>query len=127
METTKNKKYNLEERLITFSLSILEIVERLPENRIGSHIGGQLMRSGTSPAFNYGEAQGAESRNDFIHKMKLCLKELRETQIAMKIIQRKPLLHESRLLETSIGECNELISIFVKSISTAQTNKPAKT
>jgi len=81
-----NKKYDLEERLIQFALLIIDIVEMLPNTRAGNHIAGQLIRSGTSPAFNYGEAQVAESRDDFIHKMKICLKELKETHIAVQII-----------------------------------------
>ncbi len=67
-----SKKYNLEERLIDFSILILDVIEQLPNDKIGNHLGGQLLRSGTSPALNYGEAQSAESRNDFIHKMKIC-------------------------------------------------------
>jgi four helix bundle protein len=69
---SENKRYDLEDRLIDFSLMIIEMVELLPDNRIGNHIGGQLLRCGTSPAFNYGEAQSAESKNDFVHKMKVC-------------------------------------------------------
>jgi four helix bundle protein len=81
-----NKIYDLEERLIQFTLLIIEIVETLPTTKVGSHIAGQLLRCGLSPAFNYGEAQVAESRDDFIHKMKICLKELKETNIALQII-----------------------------------------
>ena len=81
-----NEKYDLEERLIQFAPLIIDIVEMLPNTRAGNHIAGQLIRSGTSPAFNYGEAQVAESRDDFIHKMKICLKELKETHIAVQII-----------------------------------------
>ena len=99
------KKYDLEDRLIAFALLILQIVELLPSDKIGNHIGGQLLRSGTSPAFNYGEAQAAESKNDFIHKMKICLKELKETKIALKIITRKPLIKESRR-ERRLTECD---------------------
>ncbi|MBL7962038.1 four helix bundle protein [bacterium] len=69
-------KYDLEERLIQFALMIINLIEMLPNTRTGNHMAGQLIRSGTSPAFNYGEAQVAESRDDFIHKMKICLKEL---------------------------------------------------
>jgi len=118
-----NKKYDLEDRLIQFSLLIIEIVEILPTNKVGNHIAGQLIRSGTSPAFNYGEAQVAESRNDFIHKMKICLKELKETQIALQIIRIKPLVAELEKVDKTITECKELISIFVKSIETARKNK----
>jgi len=120
-----NKKYDLEDRLIQFSLLIIEIVEILPTNKVGNHIAGQLIRSGTSPAFNYGEAQVAESRNDFIHKMKICLKELKETQIALQIIRIKPLVAELEKVDKTITECKELISIFVKSIETARKNKSA--
>ena len=124
--TTEKAKYDLEERLIQFSLLIIEIVEMLPNTRVGNHVAGQLLRSGTSPAFNYGEAQVAESRDDFIHKMKICLKELKETNIAIQIIRRKPLVNDYKKIDTCIEECKELISIFVKSIETARKNKSAK-
>ena len=118
-----NKKFDLEDRLITFSLLDIEIVEQLPNTKAGNHIAGQLLRSGTSPAFNYGEAQVAESRNDFIHKMKICLKELKETNIALQIVKRKPLVKDFVKVEKASAECKELISIFVKSIETARKNK----
>ncbi len=121
-----NPKYNLEEKLIEFTLLIIEIVEMLPNTRVGNHIAGQLLRCGTSPAFNYGEAQVAESRDDFIHKMKICLKELKETLIALKIIRRKPLVNDLTKVDKAITECIELISIFVKSIETARKNKSGK-
>ncbi|MCW8813936.1 MAG: four helix bundle protein [Ignavibacteriaceae bacterium] len=87
-------------------------------------MGGQLIRSGTSPALHYGEAQSAESRNDFVHKLKILLKELRETLVALKIIKRVSLAKKIDLVEKGIIECNELISIFVKSIETAKRNNP---
>jgi four helix bundle protein len=123
MKKKQNKKYDLEERLIEFALLVIKIVELLPENKVGNHIGGQLLRSGTSPALNYGEAQSAESRNDFIHKMKICLKELRETNVSLKIIIKKPLLNSSEITDIAIKECGELLAIFVKSVETAQNNK----
>jgi four helix bundle protein len=116
------KKFDLEDRLIQFSLLILDIVEALPNTRSGNHIAGQLLRSGTSPALNYGEAQVAESRNDFIHKMKICLKELKESYIALQIIKRKPLITDFPNLDICISECKELIAIFLKSIDTANLN-----
>ena len=119
-------KYDLEERLIQFALLIIDIVEMLPNTRAGNHIAGQLIRSGTSPAFNYGEAQVAESRNDFIHKMKICLKELKETHIAVQIIRRKPLIKDFPKVDKGITECKELISIFVRCIETARRNKSSK-
>jgi len=108
MKTENTKKYDLEERLIEFALMIIQIVEMLPENKVGNHIGGQLLRSGTSPAFNYGEAQSAESISDFIHKMKVCLKELRETKISLKIIKGKPLLNPNEIIDKALKECDEL-------------------
>ena len=123
MKEKQNKKYDLEERLIEFALLVIKIVELLPENKVGNHIGGQLLRSGTSPALNYEEAQSAESRNDFIHKMKICLKELRETNVSLKIIIKKPLLNSAEIPCMAIRECDELLAIFVKSVETAQNNK----
>ena len=119
------KQFDLEERLIQFALLMIATVELLPSTKIGGHIGGQLLRSGTSPAFNYGEAQVAESRDDFIHKMKICLKELKETHVALQIVKRKPLVSDQNKMDKTIAECKELISIFVKSIETARKNKLA--
>ena len=95
----------------------------MPKTKIGNHIAGQLIRCGTSPAPNYGEAQSAESRSDFIHKMKICLKELRETRVWLLIIVRAKLIKPVSKLESEINENNELISIFVSSIKTAKENK----
>ena len=117
-----DKKYDLEERLISFAIQMLEVTEKLPNNRSGNHIAGQLVRCGTSPAFNYGEAQAAESTKDFIHKMGIVLKELRETGICLKIIIRKPLITPPERVTPDLKECNELIAIFSKSIQTAKKN-----
>ena len=121
--SAKKQEYDLEDRLIDFSVRIMNVVEALPNRRAGNHVAGQLIRCGTSPAPNYGEAQSAESRNDFIHKMKVCLKELRETRIWLLVIQRKPLIEPPEKVEPVISECNELISIFVASVATAERNK----
>lgn len=118
----KTRIYNIEERLIDFAVQILEIVENLPKTYVAQHQGSQLARSGTSPAFNYGEAQSAESTKDFVHKMKICLKELRESQICMKIIAKKSYL-DNQKLETVIKENGELIAIFTSRIKTAMQNK----
>ena len=83
---SKDRKFDLEDRLIDFAIRIINIAESLPKTKVGNHIAGQLIRSGTSPAPNYGEAQGPESRSDFIHKMKISLKELRETRIWLLMI-----------------------------------------
>jgi len=122
MGGNKNKKFDLEERLIEFSVLIVLITENLFTTKAGNHIAGQLVRSGTSPALQYGEAQSAESRNDFIHKLKILLKELRETMVGLKIIKRVPLTKKLDLVDKGLNECNELISIFVKSIETAKKN-----
>jgi four helix bundle protein len=84
----EKRKYDLEERLIDFAILIIQITESLFNTRAGNHIAGQLVRSGTSPALHYGEAQSAESRTDFIHKLKILLKELRETKTALRIIKK---------------------------------------
>ena len=118
-------KFNLEERLINFAVLTLEITEKLPETRGSSHLSGQLVRCGTAPALHYGEAQSAESRKDFIHKMKIALKEMRESLICLKIIERKKYLRDQSIVN-SVSELNELISIFVKSIQTANTNLRSK-
>ena len=81
MNEKEQRNYDLQERLIEFAVRVLNVVESLPNSRVGNHVAGQLIRSGTSPAPNYGEAQSAESRKDFIHKMKVALKELRETLV----------------------------------------------
>jgi four helix bundle protein len=115
-------KFDLEERLITFAVLIIDIVETMPETKAGNHMGGQLLRSGTSPALNYGEAQSGESRKDFIHKIKVVLKELKETQVNLKIIHRANLYKNVSKIVYAIKESDELISIFVKSVETALKN-----
>jgi len=94
----KNRIYDLEDRLIDFAIEISKIEENLPSSKFANHIGEQLIRSGSSPALNYGEAQSAESPNDFIHKLKVVLKEIRESRVCLKIILRKPLLPEKGII-----------------------------
>lgn len=112
----------MEDRLVDFAVLIIRITESLMNTKAGYYIGGQLVRSGTSPALHYGEAQSAESRNDFIHKLKVLLKELRESRSSMKIIKKAPLIENIEMIDKGMIECNELISIFVKSIETAKRN-----
>jgi four helix bundle protein len=114
---------DLQDRLIDFAVRVMSVVEALPNNRIGNHIAGQLSRSGTAPAPNHGEAQSAESRKDFVHKMKTALKELRETHVWLLMVQRKPLIKPMEKMDPIIRECNELISIFVTSVKTAEKNQ----
>ena len=115
-------KFDLEERLISFSVNIIEIVGAMPDTKSANHLAGQLLRSGISPSLNYGEAQSGESRKDFIHKLKIVLKELRESFICLKIISRTQLHHSEEKMRLMLTENNELISIFVKSTETAQKN-----
>jgi four helix bundle protein len=120
------RKFDLEDRLIDFAVLIIKITETIVNTKAGNHLEGQLVRSGTSPSLQYGEAQSAESPNDFIHKLKVLLKELRESSIAMKVIKKANLSTETALLESGLKECNELISIFVRSIDTARKNSIKK-
>ena len=121
--TKENKEFNLEDRLIDFAVRIIYVAESLPKTKAGNHIAGQLIRCGTAPAPNYGEAQDAESRADFIHKMKISLKELRETKIWLLIAGKANLIKPASKLEPLIDESNQLISIFVASVKTAKQNK----
>lgn len=120
------RKFDLEERLIDFAILIICISENLHNTPAGRHISGQIVRSGTSPALHYGEAQSAESRADFIHKLKVLLKELRETFVRLKIIRRVPLSNKIEWIEKGLIECNELIAIFNKSIETTKKNNEKK-
>jgi four helix bundle protein len=116
------KKFDLHERLIDFAVEIINITDNIKATKAGNHLAGQLVRSGTSPSLNYSEAQSAESRNGFIHKMSVVLKELRETHSNLKIIQRANLyLKEFSDIATTIKENDELIAIFVKSIETSRS------
>ena len=117
-----NTNYDLEERLLEYSARIIRLVERLPGTRAGNHIAGQLLRSGTSPLPNHGEAQAAESANDVVHKLKICLKELRESHRWLRLIQRVPLLRP-RLVDPLAKETDELVRILIRSLQTAQQRK----
>jgi four helix bundle protein len=118
-----DKNFDLEERLIEFAVRIIRLAESLPETKVANHVAGQLIRCGTSSAPNYGEAQGAESRAVFLHKMKICLKELRETRVWLLMILKANLIKSVSKLNYLIQENNELISIFVTSIRTAKNSK----
>lgn len=115
------KGQDIQERLITFGVRVIKLCQQLPRDYVGKHLAGQLLRSGTSPAAHYAEARGAESRKDFIHKLKICLKELNESQIWLKMIGRSNLLPQNRLQDI-LQECQELSRIINASISTTQQN-----
>ncbi len=108
----------LEERLIVFAVRIIKLAASLPRTPAGKHVAAQILRSGTSPAPNYGEARGAESRADFIHKLKVVLKELNETRIWLRIIERSDMLRQDLIIGI-IGENTELCRIFTSSLKTA--------
>ncbi len=119
---TDKQKYDLEERLLQYSARIIKVVDALPATRTGQHIAGQILRSGTSPYPNHGEAQAAESTKDFVHKLRVSLKELRETKRWLKLIQYIKLVNNSDRLDELLDETEQLIKIFLKSIKTAQNN-----
>ena len=115
------KGEDIEERLIEFAVTVTKLCDELPRTRTGNHFAGQLLRCGTTPAAHYAEARGAESRRDFIHKLRVALKELNETKVWLKIIERGGLLSEDRL-HYAISECSELSRIINASITTARKN-----
>ncbi len=116
------KPEELAERLVDFAVRIGKVVDALPDTRLGRHIGGQLVGSGTSPGANYEEACGAESRNDFIHKLRVCLKELRESRFWVRIIMKGELLPEHRMNDL-FDECCQLCNIMGQSVATAKGNQ----
>ena len=113
------------ERLIDFAARVGKVVDALPDTRMGGHVGGQLVRSGTSPAPNYEEGCAAESRADFVHKLSICLKELRESRTWIRLIIKTEMLPEHRMGEL-LDECNQLCNIIGQSTVTAKTNKDSK-
>jgi len=112
-------------RLLEFAARVGKVVDALPETRLGRHIAGQLVRSGTSPAPNYEEACAAESRKDFVHKLSICLKELRESHCWLQLIVKAGLLPEVKLAPLA-DECSQLCKIVAKSIVTAKSNQEEK-
>ena len=122
IDVYKMNKQELENRLIDFAATIIIAASNFDKNYAGNHLAGQIIRSGTSPALNYGEAQSAESSKDFVHKMGVCLKELRESFVCLKIIEKANLTPDLNNLSVAKTEVNELISIFVSSIKTAKAN-----
>ncbi|MGC4071042.1 MAG: four helix bundle protein [Nibricoccus sp.] len=115
-------KFDLEDRLLEFSVRIIRVTESMKRSRAANHIADQLLRSGTSPYGNHGEAEGAESRDDFIHKLKVCYKELRESRRWLRLVQKSTLIAKPKLLESLVTEADELVRIFASSIRTAQRN-----
>ena len=123
MET---KKFDLEDRLVKFACMCLDVCDLLPNTKTGHNLEYQLSKSSTASALVYGEAQAAESKADFIHKMKVVLKEIRESRVNLRIIIEKPLLQNEKV-QIAFKEANELMAIFLKSIGTAKQNKITST
>ena len=114
--------YDLEARLLEFAARIVRLVDALPNARAGNHIGRQLLRCGTSPLANHGELESAESRNDFVHKLRICLKELRESSRWLGVVDRASIVAHDKL-QPLAAEHEELIRIFASSIRTAEKNR----
>lgn len=121
----KNRKYDLEERLLEYSAMVIRFADSLPNSMAGKMISEQILRSGTSPLSNHGEAQSAESAKDFIHKIKICLKELRETKRWILLVKQVPLPCDPNMADMLLDETEQLVKIFVKSVQTARNNKIA--
>ncbi len=123
--SAQSRADELEERLIDFAVRIVKLSANLPKTPAGKHVAGQIMRSGTSPAPNYGEARGAESHADFVHKLRIVLKELNETSIWLRVIERSQMLKRELVAQIS-RENNELCRIFTASLKTARSGQNEK-
>lgn len=117
------RKFDLEDRLVDYTCRMIDVVEALPNTRAGNYIAGQLIKACHSPTFNYGEVQAAESRNDFLHKLRIVHKELKECRTALKIIRKKQMIRPVTKLSAIYQETEELIAIIGKSIVTATKNR----
>lgn len=121
VQRKRQSRFDLEGRLLEFSARIIRLVDALPNTRAANHVAGQLLRCGTSPYGNHGEVEAAESRKDFVHKLKVCLKELKETRRWLRLIERSKMLAEKSLMPILL-ETEELTKIFFASIRTAEQN-----
>ncbi len=119
----EKRKFDLEDRFVDYTCRMIDIVEALPKTRTGNYIAGQLIKSCNSPTFNYGEVQAAESKSDFIHKMGIVLKELKECRMALKIIRKKKMIKPLNKLTDIFKETEELIAIIARGIYTAKNKK----
>ncbi len=120
-----NGKFDLEDRLLDLAVRIIRVSESMKRTRAGFHVADQLLRSGTSPSGHHGEAESAESRADFVHKLRICAKELRESRRWLRLVERAELVAKPQLLTGILAEADELIRIFAASIRTAANNKKA--
>lgn len=122
----EERKFDLEDRLIDFGARVIDVVDSLPSNRAGNYIAAQMIRCGLAPCLLYGEVQAAESRDDFIHKMKIALKELKETRVCIKLIIKKEMIKSAKRMDAIRKENEELIAIISKGIETAKKNNQKK-
>jgi four helix bundle protein len=122
IEETYMNPDELMERLLNFAARVGLVVDALPDTRLGRHVASQLVRCGTSPLPNYEEACAAESRADFIHKLRICLKEARETRSWIRFIVRAKLLPQKRMTKL-LDESTQLCNIIGRSVVTATQNK----
>ena len=123
MGAIEQRRYDLEDRLLDYAAQIIRLTDALPRSRAASHVADQLLRSGTAPLSNHGEAQAAESADDFIHKLSIVLKELKESRRWLRLIEKARFLREVRLVDSLLTETEELIRIFGASIRTARARK----
>jgi four helix bundle protein len=119
---SRDRRYDLEDRLLDFAVDVVELTESVPNTRAGNHIAGQLLRCGPSPLSNHGEVEAAKSRRGFLHKLRVCLKELRETKRWLRLVSRLKRLGEPASLPACLNEIEELIRIFAASVKTAERN-----
>lgn len=122
----QQSRQDLEERLILFGILIIRTSEGMPRTPAGIHLSGQMLRSGTSPALNYAEAKAAESHRDFTHKIKICLKELRETWVNLRMTDGSNIHADKAMVSSALMESNQLVAIFTQSVKTAERKSPPK-
>jgi four helix bundle protein len=115
------RKFDLEERMLSHAARIVRLDDCLPAGSGAKQIGNQLVRSGTSPYLHHGEVEAAESKADFIHKLKVCLKELRETWRALRLLKAIDACHDGNEIESLIDETHQLIRILWKGLRTVES------
>ena len=126
MKNYEQRKYDLEDRLLDYAARIIQFIDRLPRTRAGNHVSDQLLRSGTAPLSSHGEAQGAESRDDFIHKLSVALKELKESRRWLRLVEKTRMSRDIEALEYLLSETEELVRIFGASIRTSRSRRTSK-
>lgn len=126
MKDSEQRKYDLEDRLLDYAARIIQLIDALPRTRAANHVGDQLLRSGTAPLSNHGEAQAAESRDDFIHKLSIALKELKESRRWLRLVEKTRMIKDTEVLKHLLSETEELVRIFGASLRTSRSRKTSK-